>query len=163
MPKRLAIVTGANKGIGYHCVEQLRDALPAADADVLLTSRNEALGLAAAKAVRQACGGGAGAILYQQCDIADEASVEKLRAWVEREYGGVDLLVNNAGATSPTLPPPPTRPPPPDACDGDGRQALRTRARARTCPSASRPPTPSRSTTSGCASSARTTPHHVAG
>ena len=36
MPKRLAIVTGANKGIGYHCVEQLRDALPAADADVLL-------------------------------------------------------------------------------------------------------------------------------
>ena len=43
MPKRLAIVTGANKGIGYHCVEQLRAALPAADADVLLTSRNESL------------------------------------------------------------------------------------------------------------------------
>ena len=113
MPKRLAIVTGANKGIGYHCVEQLRAALPAADADVLLTSRNQALGLAAAKAARQACGGGAGAILYQQCDIADEASVEKLRAWVEREYGGVDLLINNAGAApccAPPAPPPPAGP-----------------------------------------------------
>jgi NAD(P)-dependent dehydrogenase (short-subunit alcohol dehydrogenase family) len=56
--KKLAIVTGANKGIGYECVRQLRQVL-SADYEVLLTSRNEQLGhdavAALAKSGLQVC------------------------------------------------------------------------------------------------------------
>lgn len=95
MAKRCAIVTGGNKGIGFECVRQLQAELPE-DFDVVLTSRSVDLGEASA-AELTAAAGASGGIVYHQCDIESEESVEGLRSWAEAKYGGVDLLVNNAG------------------------------------------------------------------
>jgi carbonyl reductase 1 len=94
---RCALVTGGNKGIGYHCVEQLRAELDESF-DVVLTSRSVDLGEAATEELRAASTStSAGAIVYHQADIASEESIEALREWVVETYGGVDILINNAG------------------------------------------------------------------
>ena len=64
----------------------------------MLTSRSTTLGQAAVEELRRvASTAGSGRIVYHQCDIASEDSVDALRSWVVAEYGGVDLLINNAG------------------------------------------------------------------
>lgn len=64
----------------------------------MLTSRSTALGQAAVeKLCRAASTDGSGRIVYRQCDIASEDSVDALRSWIAAEYGGIDLLINNAG------------------------------------------------------------------
>ena len=94
--QRCAVVTGANKGIGFHCVEQLHAELDETY-DVVLTSRSAERGQAAAEELRSAAPAGSERIVYRQCDIASEESVDAFRSWIAAEYGGVDLLINNAG------------------------------------------------------------------
>jgi len=88
--KRVAIVTGSNKGIGFAIVEGLCKQF---DGVVYLTSRDEERGR---KAVAELNERG-----YQpkfhQLDIDDEKSVERLCSYLLQEYGGLDVLVNNAG------------------------------------------------------------------
>lgn len=59
---------------------------------VVLTSRDEAKGQAAATALRQ---NGAN-IVYQPLDVSSEASVQQLRSFVVNKLGRVDALINNA-------------------------------------------------------------------
>ena len=87
--KRIALVTGANKGIGKE-IARLLGALP--DHAVVLGCRDKQLGMAAA-AELQAEGCDAA---YCWVDLADPSSFESARAFVEREYGRLDALVNNA-------------------------------------------------------------------
>ncbi|XP_065834992.1 carbonyl reductase [NADPH] 1-like [Oscarella lobularis] len=88
---RVAIVTGANRGIGYAIVKALASAF---DGDVLLTARNSKLGEEAAGELNAS---GLKQIKFHQLDVTDESSIELLRKHVESHYGGVDILVNNAG------------------------------------------------------------------
>ncbi|CAN5231646.1 SDR family NAD(P)-dependent oxidoreductase [soil metagenome] len=82
---RVAIVTGSAQGIGKAIAERL-----AADgARLVLADLNETGVTALAKTL------GNGAIAAK-CDVADPASVSALFATVEKEAGGVDVLVNNA-------------------------------------------------------------------
>ncbi|GAA1712767.1 SDR family oxidoreductase [Fodinicola feengrottensis] len=81
----VALVTGANRGIGLEVVRQLADRGYA----VVLGSRDLAKGEAAAKEFGervQAC----------QLDVADSASVAAMAEQVSRTYGRVDAVVNNA-------------------------------------------------------------------
>eukprot|EP00747_Dinoflagellata_sp_TGD_P214828 gnl/TRDRNA2_/TRDRNA2_87637_c0_seq1.p1 gnl/TRDRNA2_/TRDRNA2_87637_c0~~gnl/TRDRNA2_/TRDRNA2_87637_c0_seq1.p1 ORF type:complete len:323 (+),score=58.46 gnl/TRDRNA2_/TRDRNA2_87637_c0_seq1:80-970(+) len=39
----------------------------------------------------------AGKIIYHQCDIESEHSIKTLCGWLQAEYGGLDILVSNAG------------------------------------------------------------------
>ena len=97
--KRCAVVTGGNKGIGFHCVEILHAQLDDSY-DVVLTSRSRQLGQAAVQELRRTSSSEASdseRIVYHQCDIASEESVETLRSWIAAEYGGVNILINNAG------------------------------------------------------------------
>jgi NAD(P)-dependent dehydrogenase (short-subunit alcohol dehydrogenase family) len=89
MDKRLAVVTGANKGIGYEICRQLaRNGLR-----VVLTSRDAEKGRQARnKLEREGFD-----ILHHQLDVTDQSSIATIAGHLESEYGRVDVLVNNAG------------------------------------------------------------------
>jgi len=91
MTTKIALITGANKGIGLETARQLG----AAGMTVLVGARDEARGRAAERALRE---GGADA-RFAELDVASEESARKAAAWTEAEYGRLDILVNNAGIT----------------------------------------------------------------
>ena len=84
--KKIALVTGANQGIGLHVAKEL----VANGYTVLLGSRNHENGVKAATSI----GADAHAI---QLDVTDKGSVTAAANHIEKEYGKLDLLVNNAG------------------------------------------------------------------
>ncbi len=84
-----AIVTGAGSGLG----EAIAKALAAEGAACVLAGRRpEPLQSIAAEI--ESAGGTA---LAQLADVSDEAQIERLVAQSVQTFGGVDLLVNNAG------------------------------------------------------------------
>jgi 3-oxoacyl-[acyl-carrier protein] reductase len=84
---RIALVTGAGRGIGKAVAERL-----AADgASVVVNDVDEDVARAAAAEIP----GAAVAV----GSVADSAVTDELVATAEREFGGLDLLVNNAGIT----------------------------------------------------------------
>ena len=91
MPDRpVALVTGANRGIGLEVCRQLAERGYA----VVLGSRDEAKGEAAVRAVA----GSGGPVLPCQLDVTAGNSVERARARVASQFGRLDALVNNAAA-----------------------------------------------------------------
>jgi NAD(P)-dependent dehydrogenase (short-subunit alcohol dehydrogenase family) len=86
---RIALVTGANQGVGL----QLTRELVANGVTVLLGSRNLARGEAAALEV------GPGAIPIQ-IDVTDRGSIAAAAERIRTEFGRLDLLVNNAGISN---------------------------------------------------------------
>uniref|UniRef100_A0A8C9DK97 Carbonyl reductase [NADPH] 1 n=1 Tax=Prolemur simus TaxID=1328070 RepID=A0A8C9DK97_PROSS len=88
--RRVALVTGANKGIGFAIA---RDLCRQFSGDVVLTARDVARGQAA---VHQLQAEGLSP-RFHQLDIDDLQSIRALRDFLRREYGGLDVLVNNAG------------------------------------------------------------------
>jgi NAD(P)-dependent dehydrogenase (short-subunit alcohol dehydrogenase family) len=93
---RVAIVTGASKGIGRITSELFAQE----GARVVCAARSAELVRETAARVRDA-GGEAIAVV---CDAADEAQVRALVAEAVRAFGKVDALVNNAGDGGPTKP-----------------------------------------------------------
>ena len=90
--RALAVVTGANKGIGFSCAERLCEAL-GENATVVLTARNADLGMYAVDELKKK---GHSCVEFHQLDVSDEKSVDALAAFVS-ERGGCDILINNAG------------------------------------------------------------------
>ena len=87
--RRVAVVTGANKGIGLEITRQLaREGIT-----VYLGARDEARGQAAAEKLR-AEGLDARPL---RIDVTDEQSVAAAAAFLEQHGGRLDILVNNAG------------------------------------------------------------------
>src|SRR5262245_33501282 len=84
-----ALITGANKGIGLETARQLGER----GLTVLVGARDADRGSAATEELRA---GGADAH-WIALDVADEASALAAAATIEREHGGLDVLVNNAG------------------------------------------------------------------
>eukprot|EP00879_Flechtneria_rotunda_P027963 GHRR01030032.1.p1 GENE.GHRR01030032.1~~GHRR01030032.1.p1 ORF type:complete len:249 (+),score=62.14 GHRR01030032.1:128-874(+) len=91
--RTVAIVTGANKGIGYEIARLLAEAGMA----VIATSRNEELGQAAVNKLKGLQSIGDSQLQYHQLDISNQASVDAFASWVRQQHGKVDILVNNAG------------------------------------------------------------------
>jgi len=87
----VAIVTGANKGIGFACAQRLCEEL-GNDATVVITARNEELGMAA---VAELAAQGHRAV-FKPLDITSQPSIDALATWVKTQ-GGCDILINNAG------------------------------------------------------------------
>ena len=86
---RLALVTGASRGIGSACAR----ALGAAGAHVVLTARTEG-GLAEVEEAIAAAGGSA---TIAPLDLADGAGIERLGPALMARWGRLDVLVLNAG------------------------------------------------------------------
>jgi NAD(P)-dependent dehydrogenase (short-subunit alcohol dehydrogenase family) len=87
--KRVALVTGANQGVGLQVAKEL----VANGVTVLVGSRNFERGEAAAKEV------GPGAIALQ-LDVTDRVSIADAAERIRKEFGRLDLLVNNAAISN---------------------------------------------------------------
>ncbi|KAL2945589.1 (+)-neomenthol dehydrogenase [Bienertia sinuspersici] len=90
--ERIAVVTGANKGIGFEIVRQLA----AAKVTVILTARDEGRGVEATSKVHNF---GLSNVVFHQLDVTDINSITLLVHFVEAKFGRLDILVNNAGNT----------------------------------------------------------------
>jgi NAD(P)-dependent dehydrogenase (short-subunit alcohol dehydrogenase family) len=89
MATTIALITGANKGIGFETARQLG----ARGVTVLAGARDEARGRQAEQALRD---GGAEA-RFVPLDVTDAKSAQAAADWIDREHGHLDILVNNAG------------------------------------------------------------------
>jgi NAD(P)-dependent dehydrogenase (short-subunit alcohol dehydrogenase family) len=89
MDNRVALVTGANRGIGLEVVRQLA----AMGWCVILTARNEPNGRKAAEKLME----GGLDIRFYRLDVTETESIRRLADAVKVEPGRLDVLVNNAG------------------------------------------------------------------
>jgi len=86
-----AVVTGASSGIGRAVAERF-----AADgADVVVCSREQENVDPVAAGIRE----DGGSALAVECDVTDRDAVDALVEATVEEFGGLDVLVNNAGAS----------------------------------------------------------------
>lgn len=85
----VAVVTGANRGIGYEIARQLA----VLGLTVILTSRDSSVGNEATRVLQE----GTLNVVFHQLDILDSSSIELFTRWLQQTYGGVDILVNSAG------------------------------------------------------------------
>ncbi|KAL3325170.1 hypothetical protein AABB24_038996 [Solanum stoloniferum] len=89
---KYAVVTGANKGIGFETVKQLANS----GVTIVLTARDENRGTEATSLLNEQ---GFSNVVFHQLDVQDAQSIESLAKFVQTQYGRLDILVNNAGAS----------------------------------------------------------------
>lgn len=88
MKNKIAVVTGASKGIGYAIAESLLKN----GVKVFICARDK---FELKRALERLSA--LGSVDGEVCDVRSEAQVEMMLAECERVFGGVDILVNNAG------------------------------------------------------------------
>lgn len=88
---KVALVTGGGRGLG----QAMAEALAEAGSDVVVCSRKEEVCKEAASALKEMGVRAAGI----RCDVTDPQEVAKLRDTILRDFGRIDILVNNSGAT----------------------------------------------------------------
>jgi len=86
--QKIALVTGANKGIGLETARQLHSK----GITVILGSRDLPRGRAAANSI-----GGGDSLRVIKLDVSSEADRKRAVEYIEKEFGRLDILVNNAG------------------------------------------------------------------
>jgi len=90
IPRRVAVVTGGNRGIGLEICRQLGRL---GGIHVVLTARNEAKGKAAVARLRE----GGVEVDFRGLDVTSEKDIRALADWLAATHGRCDILVNNAG------------------------------------------------------------------
>jgi NAD(P)-dependent dehydrogenase (short-subunit alcohol dehydrogenase family) len=84
---RIALITGGSQGIG----KEVARGLARAGVTVLIAARNAATGEATARELA-----GDGKVIFCVFDVNDEAALQPLVALVDKQFGKLDILVNNA-------------------------------------------------------------------
>src|SRR5260370_26958224 len=87
--KKIALITGANKGIGFEIARQLG----AQGINVLVGTRDQTRGEEAARRL-QSEGIDASAV---HLDVTDQVTIDQAASFIDKTYGKLDILVNNAG------------------------------------------------------------------
>jgi sorbitol-6-phosphate 2-dehydrogenase len=93
---KTALVTGGAAGIGRACAEGLAEV----DVNIVIADVNEEAGQRVADDIRQTAGV---ETLFVSADVTSKASVDKLITAVLDRFGGVEILINNAGILIPRL------------------------------------------------------------
>ncbi|XP_073013552.1 (+)-neomenthol dehydrogenase [Typha latifolia] len=87
----VAVVTGANKGIGFALVRRLAEL----GLTVVLTARDGRKGMEAVELLRRE----GLSVAFCRLDISDPPSIAVFVSWLRKEFGGLDILVNNAAVS----------------------------------------------------------------
>ncbi len=96
LKSKIAVITGASRGIGFAIAE----ALAATGANLVITSRKAADAESAAERLAEH----GVRILPLQCDVRDEVAIERMFEAVKSDFGSIDILVNNAGHSQVLVP-----------------------------------------------------------
>ena len=98
---KVAVVTGGSRGIGY----AIARTLAAEGCTVVIAGRDEAELTKSATRIRKSVDSqtNSAQIVAVVCDVRDPKSVSSLFATVKQRFGKLDVLVNNAGITQPTV------------------------------------------------------------
>ncbi|VVC89257.1 unnamed protein product [Leptidea sinapis] len=88
--EKVAVVTGANKGLGYELVKGLCERF---FGRVYLTSRDEKRGTEACEKLKNE----GLSPEYHQLDITNSESIKRFVYFIQNKHGLIDLLINNAG------------------------------------------------------------------
>ena len=86
---KIAVVTGANKGLGFEACRQLGKK----GFKVILTSRDEKKGKEAVGKLKKENLD----IIYHKLDVTNLKDINSLKIFIEKEFGKLDVLINNAG------------------------------------------------------------------
>jgi short-subunit dehydrogenase involved in D-alanine esterification of teichoic acids len=84
----VAVVTGANKGIGLEIVRQLAKE----GITVVLTARDASRGKDALAYLK---GQGLNNVNFHPLDVGSDESIKRLTEWLRTTYGGIDILVKS--------------------------------------------------------------------
>ncbi len=90
--KKVALITGANKGLGFEMARQLAKE----GVTVVLACRDRAKGEAAVETLKKE---GADARLLA-LDVTDKKGPAEAAAFLEKNFGKLDILINNAGISA---------------------------------------------------------------
>lgn len=90
---RKILITGANKGIGFEMVRQLA----ILNQTVILTSRDETRGNEAVEKLRRENL----KVSFIKLDVTDARQREEAKKKIEKDFGYLDVLINNAGIVMP--------------------------------------------------------------
>ncbi|GMJ08506.1 hypothetical protein like AT3G59710 [Hibiscus trionum] len=88
----VAVVTGANKGIGFAVVKRFAEL----GLTVVLTARDVERGSRATEELRDQ---GLHNVEFFPLDVSEAESIKTFVSWLETTFGGLDILVNNAGVS----------------------------------------------------------------
>ena len=88
---KVAIITGASRGIGEAIATQLSQC----GANIIIASRN----IKGLKLVKDSINAQGGVVDAIQCDVSSLSSFSELTANIIGKFGQIDILVNNAGIT----------------------------------------------------------------
>ena len=88
---RVVWITGASSGIGHALAEVF-----ARHGDTVIAS---ARNFAKLEELKAGLASASGVCLIRRCDVADERQVQEVGESILKEFGSVDLLINNAGVT----------------------------------------------------------------
>lgn len=99
--KNIALVTGANKGIGYEIAKALLESDK--PYHVFIGSRSLERGQEAATTLQKECADSSNTVEVIEVDISSDSSIAKAFEIVKASVGRIDTLINNAGAQYQTL------------------------------------------------------------
>ena len=97
-PRKIVLITGASRGIGYSLVEKLLE--KKVKLRVIMTCRDDEKGQQLYKELCEKYPEEAERFFYHQLDITDEASITALIDYIKKTFKKFDYLVNNAGYSS---------------------------------------------------------------
>ena len=89
MSKKIGLVTGANKGIGFETARQLAKE----GVTVIAAARNEAKGKAAVAQLQQE----GLDVVFLKLDVDNTEDIQHAYDFIDKNYGRLDILINNAG------------------------------------------------------------------